>query len=99
MQTIQCKLYSNNICNNNGTCFLMRQKNTKVLLVKGDTNVEGQEELNYYKNQTGYLIRIHHNKYSEIKQFPKVDIKQNYIFTVLFINFLRSAPFARKTRC
>ena len=30
MQTIQCKLFSYNINNYNGTYFLMRQKNTKV---------------------------------------------------------------------
>ena len=29
MQTIQCKLFSYNISNYNGTYFLMRQKNTK----------------------------------------------------------------------
>ena len=40
MQTIQCKLFSYNINNYNGTYFLMRQKNTKVLLVKGNTHVQ-----------------------------------------------------------
>lgn len=75
MQTIQCKLFSYNINNYNGTYFLLHQKNTKVLLVKGDTRAKQQEELNYYENQTGYLIRIHHTPLPILKQKNRHKIK------------------------
>ena len=49
---------------------------------------------------------LNHNKYVEIKQFSKEDIKQNNISTIiLLIKFqisrlsMRSAPFARKSGC
>ena len=56
-----------------------------------------------------YFVRtqeVKHKKYVEIKQIPKVDIKQNNITcttVILLIKFLiyqlmRSAPFARKSR-
>ena len=50
---------------------------------------------------------LNHNIYVEIKQFSKVDIKQNNISTVILLRYLfqvsrlsmRSAPFARKSGC
>ena len=47
---------------------------------------------------------LNHNKYLEIKQFSKVDIKQNNISTVNFVNqvsrlSMRSSAFARKSGC
>ena len=34
-----------------------------------------------------------------MKQFPHIDIEQNKISSAFLLNNIRSAPFARKSRC